>query len=196
MRFVTPGMLVVAIMLQTACADSAGVVQPRAPTAGDRAVARSVVANGGGGDVRRIEMLDACDPASFDAVIGAGTCTRSGGMTFDQFIAELTTHGEVGAWRFAPSNVEARVGQTLLAINRGGEVHTFTEVRRFGGGIVPSLNQLSGNPVVAQECNQLEADDFVPPGGTYRDEVGEAGTELYQCCIHPWMRAVVRARGS
>ena len=32
------------------------------------------------------------------------------------------------------------------------------------------------------------------PGGTFTDEVEESGVELYECCIHPWMRAVVTAR--
>jgi hypothetical protein len=73
-------------------------------------------------------------------------------------------------------------------------VHTFTEVEAFGGGFVPELNALSGNPVPAPECLALDPDDFVPPGGTYSDEVEEPGTERYQCCIHPWMRATVSAR--
>ena len=38
------------------------------------------------------------------------------------------------------------------------------------------------------------ASDRIPPGGTYSDEVEETGTELYQCCIHPWMRTTVTAR--
>lgn len=145
--------------------------------------------------VRRIEILDACDPTSFDAVLGAGACTRPGGLSFDTFIAQLTAKQQVDAWRFAPAtNIQAKVGQTLLAINRGGEAHTFTEVEEFGGGIVDVLNQLSGNTEVAPECRALEGDDFIPPGGTYSDEVEETGTERYQCCIHPWMRATVTAR--
>jgi plastocyanin len=178
-------------IFQAGCADPGGVTQPLQRTTA--LAARGDVVGGG---VRRIEMMDACDPASFDAVIGVGTCVRAGGVTFDEFIAQLTKHGEAGAWHFAPPNVEARVGETLLAINRGGETHTFTEVARFGGGIVPSLNQLSGNTVMAPECGRLEGEDFVPPGGTYADKVEDEGTELYQCCIHPWMRTVVHARGS
>ena len=148
------------------------------------------------GGTRRIEILDACDPTSFNAAIGAGTCTRPGGLSFASFIGELTAKGEVGAWRFAPSNnVQAQVGQMLLAINRGGEVHTFSEVEEFGGGIVPLLNDLSHNTEVAPECLALAPSDFIPPGGTASDEVEEPGTERYQCCIHPWMRAVVTARG-
>ena len=50
------------------------------------------------------------------------------------------------------------------------------------------------NTEVAPECRTLAADDFIPPGGTYSDEVEETGTERYQCCIHPWMRATVTAR--
>ena len=83
-----------------------------------------------------------------------------------------------------------------LAANQGGEVHTFTEVEAFGGGIVADLNTRSGNPTPAPECLALEPDDFVPPGGSYSDEVEEEGVELYQCCIHPWMRTTIHAQGT
>jgi len=66
----------------------------------------------------------------------------------------------------------------------------------FGGGIVPLLNQLSGNTTVAPECLALEPDDFIPPGGSDSDDEVEVGTEKYQCCIHPWMRVTVTGRGS
>ena len=146
------------------------------------------------GETRLVLMMDACDPASFNDAVGPGTCTRAGGVRFDDFIRLLGRHQAVGAWRFAPATVHARVGEMLLAVNRGGEVHTFTQVAEFGGGIVPDLNQLSGTPVPAPECLALAGGDFVPPGGIDTDEVGEAGTERYMCCIHPWMRAVVEAR--
>ncbi|MFL5617391.1 MAG: hypothetical protein ACJ79A_03235 [Gemmatimonadaceae bacterium] len=172
--------------LLAACSD-AGTLGGPEPTAPAAARAEE--------GVRRIEVLDACDPTSFNAAIGAGTCTRPGGLSFTDFIAQLTANGEVGAWRFAPgSNIQARVGQTLLAINRGGEVHTFTEVEEFGGGVVSLLNELSHNTDVAPECQALTQGDFIAPGGTFSDEVEETGTERYQCCIHPWMRATVTAR--
>jgi plastocyanin len=34
----------------------------------------------------------------------------------------------------------------------------------------------------------------MPSGGTQTETVDEEGTELYQCCIHPWMRATVVAK--
>jgi plastocyanin len=147
-----------------------------------------------GGAQRQVQMMDACDPQSFNAALGPGSCTRQGGLEFAKFLALLGKHQKVGAWHFAPSTVKARVGQELFATNHGGEVHTFTEVEEFGGGMVPDLNTLAGEPVPAPECLSLQPGDFVAPGGTYTDEVEEEGIELYQCCIHPWMRAVVTAR--
>jgi len=137
-----------------------------------------------------VNMHDACEPDSFNAAAGPGTCTRNGGVQFDNFIAQLTAHQAVGAWHFAPGVANARVGETFLASNTGGEVHTFTEVADFGGGLVPPLNALAGTPTVAPECLALEADDFVPPGQTYHETVDRSGTVKYQCCIHPWMRLV------
>ena len=146
---------------------------------------------------RIVTMMDACDPDTFNAPppagIGPGTCVRSGGVQFANFLEQLGKHGAAGAWHFAPPDTSAAVGQVFVAMNRGGETHTFTEVETFGGGIVPPLNDLSHNPVMARECGALEPDDFVPPGGSYREEPLEhAGTAKFQCCIHPWMRLEVK----
>ena len=175
--------------MYAACSDAGNVTRPE-PTSAAASRAGTSKADDG---VRRIEMFDACDPASFNAVLGAGACVRSGGVTFAKFIDQVTKHGSAGAWHFAPPIVQARVGQTLLAINRGGEEHTFTEVEEFGGGFVQALNDASGNPVPAPECLS-PAVEIVPAGGTTTDDVEEAGTEKYQCCIHPWMRTTVNAR--
>jgi plastocyanin len=86
-------------------------------------------------------------------------------------------------------------GSTLTAVNRGGEVHTFTEVEQFGGGIVPLLNDLSGNPTPAPECLALSPSDFVPPGAAFTVTESETGVKHYQCCIHAWMQTTVRVRG-
>lgn len=141
-----------------------------------------------GGTNVTIGMFDNCDGDTFNANIGPGTCVRNGGMKFDQFIAQLTRLGFVGPWHFSRPVANAKVGQTLMVTNHGGEAHTFTEVEEFGGGIVPDLNELSGNPTPAPECLSLAPGDFVAPGQVFTETEDEEGTEHYQCCIHPWMR--------
>lgn len=145
---------------------------------------------------RLVSMMDACDPETFNDMFGEGTCLRQGGVNVDKFLSLLGQHGSVGAWHFSPSSAPIAAGTTLVAVNRGGEVHTFTEVEEFGGGFIQPLNDLSGNPVPAQECLNLEDDDFVPPGGTYTEQVASnaSGTIKVQCCIHPWMRLEARIK--
>jgi len=181
-RFTSTSVATVISLLVLACTDAT------------RSTAPQLDATVVGGEQRLVQMMDACDPESFNAALGPGSCTRSGGVRFTRFLDLLGAHHSVGAWHFSPPRLNARVGQELLAVNQGGEVHTFTEVEEFGGGVIADLNTLSGNPVPAPECLALDQDDFVPAGGTYTDEVEESGDERYQCCIHPWMRTTVTAR--
>ena len=176
-----------AAALQVGCSDAGRLSEPRALASASRA------SRDESGTVRPIQILDACDPTSFDAVFGLGTCIRPGGRNLTDFIGEVSAKGEADAWRFAPGNIEARVGQMLLAINKGGEKHTFTEVKKFGGGLNATLNELSHNTEVAPECN---TSTLIAAGSSQTDELDEPGTELYQCCIHPWMRTTVTVRGS
>jgi hypothetical protein len=81
-----------------------------------------------------VGMFDKCDPATFNAALGPGTCVGSGRVTFASFIDQLTRMHFVPDWAFAPSSIAVRVGGSFTAINRGGEVHTFTEVEDFGEG--------------------------------------------------------------
>lgn len=181
------GALALLVATLAACSDSGPVTDPSGST---NAVAAARAAS----PERVINIMDACDPTTFDAAVGPGTCVRQGGVTFADFLAQIGDHGFAGAWHYAPPVIEAPVGAALLAVNHGGEVHTFTEVEEFGGGVVDVLNQLSGNTEIAPECLALAPSDFIPAGGTATDEVETTGTERYQCCIHPWMRTTVTAR--
>jgi hypothetical protein len=42
---------------------------------------------------RQVQLLDDCDPATFNAAIGPGTCIRDGGTTFSEFVAQLLAQG-------------------------------------------------------------------------------------------------------
>jgi hypothetical protein len=181
------GSVVMALIVSSAvaCSDPSGTTGPLpSASAGVNA----------SGNARLVNMMDACDGPSFNAVLGPGECIRNGGVSFDNFIGQLTRNQSAGAWHNAPSMMDAKMGDMLLAVNKGGETHTFTHVAHFGGGIVPSLNALAGTPVPAPEC--LAETNFVPPGGTDTEALAQNGTEYFQCCIHPWMRTTVRVSGS
>jgi plastocyanin len=142
---------------------------------------------------RLVKMRDKCDPVSFNAAFGEGTCVGNGHVTVEEFIAELTRKQEHNAWRFSPDHVRAHPGEHLVARTDGGEVHTFTKVAAFGGGFIPDLNDLTGNPAPAPECLTNPA-PFVAPGDSTDTGPLAPGTHRFMCCIHPWMRTEVTVR--
>src|SRR5580765_3980597 len=81
---------------------------------------------------RQVSMMDACDGPSFNFFIGPDTCARNGGVAFLDFIAQLEAHQFAGAWHNAPAQTNAWQGDSLRAVNKGGEFHTFTFVNDFG----------------------------------------------------------------
>jgi plastocyanin len=143
---------------------------------------------------RQVQVLDDCEPATFNAAIGPGTCVKDGTTTFSEFIAQLLTQGRAPAWRFAPAQLSLDPGGTLQAHNRGGEDHTFTEVATFGGGCIQALNDLLGLTPVP-ECAGFPGGAFaatrVRPGGTVTTSPLPPGIHRYECLIHPWMQTTV-----
>lgn len=182
-------------VLVAACADSTRSAPTVPSNRFDRGATRAAVANRVDGQT--VGIYDSCDPTTFNAVFNDPTiCIRQGHVPFDRFIAELTQTQKAAQWHFAPNNIEIAAGGSLFAFNKGGEVHTFTRVANFGGGLLPLLNDLSGNTTVAPECTTLEPDDFVAPGGTYTAELNSDELQHFQCCIHPWMRADLKVKKS
>ena len=142
---------------------------------------------------RQVVIRDDCDPASFNAAIGPGTCVKNGSTTFSDFVSQLVTQGNAPAWRFAPGPLSLAAGGTLQGLNKGGETHTFTEVAAFGGGCIQVLNDLLGlSPV--PECAGFPGGAFgataIPAGGTLT-VTPTPGIHLFECLIHPWMRMTV-----
>lgn len=147
---------------------------------------------------RRVQVLDDCDAASFDAALqNPNACVKNGGTTFDQFIGQLVSMGRAPAWRFAPGQLSLATGGSIDAYNRGGEFHTFTEVAAFGGGCVPILNRILGLSPVPECANAgvLFATTGIAPGGELEGSPLGAGTHRFECLIHPWMRTTVKVGG-
>jgi hypothetical protein len=142
------------------------------------------------GDTRKVFVMDRCEPESFDAAVEPGTCIRNGGVTFEKFARRLNPQdGGHNAWRFGPDHFALNSGQSITAINTGGEIHTFTEVAAFGTGFVPLLDAAlpPGTPP-AQPVGDL---GFMLAGDTLELDALSPGTHLFECLIHPWMRTVV-----
>lgn len=172
-----------------------------------------------------ITMRDACDPDSFNAAVGPGTCVagQHGNTLFSDFIGELQTDQIAGAWRFNPLlnasegsfklvRLDLKQGDQTTIENKGGETHTFTRVQKFGGGFILPLNGLSGNPDPAPECAQVLPDGSLAPqpesatnqfveagkteaGPTAGSSALPKGMSRWECCVHPWMRMVVVVHG-
>lgn len=133
-------------------------------------------------DTDSIRIWDNCDPATFNATFGPGTCQPGdhGTETFSIFVGEVAADRIAGAWRFGSTGYTIASGDSTALDNRGGETHTFTTVAKFGGGFVTVLNQLSGNPVPAPECLQPpSASNIFVEAGTV--EIGPAaGSAILQ----------------
>jgi hypothetical protein len=180
---------------------AAGVLVVLAAAACDDAKTANPTAPGGTGPManetrgpRTINISDACDSTTFNT-LGPNTCIHNGGVTLNRFLELLGRHHHVDAWHYAPGGrITAPVGSILHALNHGGEVHTFTEVKEFGGGFLDFINQPAGTPTPAPECLALASSEFISPGAFRDDPVDHPGLQRYQCCIHPWMRVTVAGR--
>src|SRR3712207_240649 len=81
-----------------------------------------------------VKVRSACDPATFNAAIGEGTCVRSGGgdrVTIVAAFAAVAEDGEHGAWSFTDKADLEHAESLRVRLGRGGEAHSFTEVPAF-----------------------------------------------------------------
>jgi hypothetical protein len=120
---------------------------------------------------------------------------RDGGVTFDEFLDRVNPHdGGHGGRRFSREETDLKSGQALVVDNVGGEVHSFTEVKAFGGGIVDLLNAALPLGTPAAEPVLGVDPRFMNAGDTRTIANLSHGTHRVQCLIHPWMRSVVTQR--
>ena len=145
-----------------------------------------------------VKLRDACDEASFNAVIGPGTCVDAGNVTFDEMIASLIAHGEHPLWHNTPTTRTVHHGAVVDVANVGGEFHTFSHTEEFGAGFVPELNEVLGLEEIADGCllGPGPTNAFVPAGATGSIDTAalEPGVHKFMCCIHPWMRSTLMVK--
>lgn len=148
----------------------------------------------------QVVALDECDPTTFNAALGPAFCHN---VTLGAFtkLSDLFAKAAAGTpdkgWDFEPDTVHIKKGTPLIVVDQGGEPHTFTEVKEFGGGFIPGLNA-PGEEVVT-ECSEGFANVAVARTRILQgsqllvNNLGK-GEHLFQCCIHPWMRVKVEVK--
>jgi plastocyanin len=145
--------------------------------------------------VAQVVALDECDPATFNAptAVGADFCKNialGAQTTFSNLFAEAAAGTPDPNWDFEPDFLVINQGTTLSVADEGGEPHTFTEVKQFGGGFIPGLN---GGESTVPECaggfSNIKVARTRILQGSHLDFTNlSRGQHLFQCCIHPWMR--------
>ncbi len=197
------GHAVLVLGIAAACADP--VSNPRAQqdsvlsqsASGDRSDERNGASNGG----HHIAVLDDCDRNDLGWAPTGGCTLRRGKVSVEEFnllLGSSLSLAVVGhpAWRNEPSYLKVDVGKKVRAKNEGGRFHTFTRVALFGGGRVPPLRQgLTMAPECALAPGAVDPNGIAP--GAKLDVAGlTLGINRYMCCIHPWMRALIKVAAS
>jgi len=153
----------------------------------------------------QIVALDECDPMTFNApppalAPGPGFCKNValGAVTpLDKLFSQAQQGTPDPNWDFEPDEIQIKEGTILRVTDQGGEPHTFTEVKQFGGGFLPPLNGPGEETV--PECsggfaNLAVARTRLLQGSTVEISGLSKGNHFYQCCIHPWMRVKVEVK--
>jgi plastocyanin len=149
--------------------------------------------------IKQVVAVDECDPTTFNAALGPDFCKNIAlgfSTTFDDLFKEAQDGHPDKKWDFTPDTVNMKRGTTLVVVDQGGEPHTFTEVKQYGGGFITGLN---GGEDTVPECaggfkrvavaktrmlqgSQLQISNLAP------------GEHKFECCIHPWMRMKVEVK--
>jgi plastocyanin len=144
--------------------------------------------------------LDECDPKTFNEALGAGFC-RNIALGYTTTLSELFKEAESGHpnlnWAFQPETANIKEGTSLSVVDQGGEPHTFTEVKQFGGGFIKELNGPGEDTI--PECTGgfgevAVARSRILQGSQLQVTGLSPGQHNFQCCIHPWMRVIVQVK--
>jgi len=152
--------------------------------------------------IAQVVALDECDPTTFNAAIGSDFCKNVAiaplgyTTTFANLFAKAAAGTPDPKWDFEPDSLSVKEGTILSVVDQGGEPHTFTEVKQFGGGFIPGLNNGEAPvPECAAGFNDVAvARTRIIQGSTSLVTGLSKGTHYFQCCIHPWMRFKVEVQ--
>jgi len=148
----------------------------------------------------QVVALDECDPTTFNQALGPDFC-KNISLGYFTTLSDLFSEAQSGHpdpnWDFEPDTVHINQGTPLSVVDQGGEPHTFTEVKHFGGGFIPQLNGPGEHtiPECAGGFGKVAVARTRMLQGSQLQVTGlSSGEHLFQCCIHPWMRVKVEVK--
>ena len=152
--------------------------------------------------IAQVVALDECDPTTFNKATGPDFCKNVAlavlgfATTIQDLFAKAANGTPDPGWDFEPDTLRIKEGTILVVTNQGGEPHTFTEVKKFGGGFIEGLN---GGEETVSECSggfkRVEvAKTRIIQGSDLRVTRLSKGEHRFQCCINPWMRMTVEVK--
>ena len=171
------------------------------------AAAVTLLATGAMAGEAQVVILDECDPNTFNLALGnvatanipcVGGGPPGGTETLPSFLSHLPSGDPL--WDYEPDVLTVREGDTVRVTNEGGEIHTLTQVARFGNGFNPLLNNPTGATNTIPECqggfskNGVAATRVVHGASSVVTGL-TPGKHLFECCIHPWMRMEIDVQG-
>ena len=176
---------VTALALGAAAAASLVLAAPAASAAGPQA--------------KTMRLLDQCDIGDVQRDLRR-RLLRQGRIGHRRPVHRRPAAGGSGAWWINNRKETINAGDSLHVVNQGGILHTFTEVKTFGSGVIPPFNAAVDNapPPSSRDGSPVGFGDIgdrgVTPGTPACDVVPAKGVHQYQCIFHPWMRTVVTVR--
>jgi plastocyanin len=147
----------------------------------------------------QVVALDECDRATFNAALGPAFCHNVTLGTFTT-LSDLFAKAAAGTpdpnWDFEPDTLHIKKGTPIIVVDQGGEPHTFTEVKQFGGGFIPALNSGGGNGfrMFRRVLEHRGSQDSHPARQPAAVSGLSKGEHLFQCCIHPWIAVHIDSR--
>lgn len=144
--------------------------------------------------------LDECDPTTFNTALGPDSCKNVAlaafgyATTLSDLLAGVQANNPSKSWDFEPDSMTVPRGTVVSVVDQGGEPHTFTEVKNFGGGFLAPLNppgQTTVPECVGGYSTVAVAKTRIIQGSTIQVTNLTPGEHRFQCCIHPWMRVTV-----
>ena len=150
--------------------------------------------------VAQVVALDECDPTTFNAALGPDFC-KNIALGYSTKLSDLFAKAAAGDpdpnWDFEPDTIHIKTDTVLTVVDQGGEPHTFTEVKHFGGGSYrDSMRQARAwSPECAARFSSVAvAKTRILQGSQLLVPELSKGEHLFQCCIHPWMRVKVEVK--